>query len=124
MKQNKSLNRFSKKKLVLVICVLFALGMVGEILRETVTYRQYTRHLESSEKELKPGMEKGEVIGILGSPNVVISKPRQQMLYWSARESQGWLLRRLPGSSDKGHFQLAIELDSTGRVARVWGGVN
>jgi hypothetical protein len=111
-------------KRLAVVVVLLLLSPLAWLVRENIAYRRYTSKLESAHSQLKSGMSENQVNQLLGAPDSVTREDSGEILYWSARDHQGWLFEKLPIATTKGHYDLTVKLDNQGNVISVWGGIN
>jgi outer membrane protein assembly factor BamE (lipoprotein component of BamABCDE complex) len=113
----------TRKAISVVLALLIGIPVL-ELAREEFVYLGATKTLKNAYSRVEPGMIRGEVEQLAGTPDSTKDRNSEEIWYWDAAEHQGKLWKFFGLSWRKGHETLAVEFDDEGRVTRKWGGTN
>jgi hypothetical protein len=108
----------AKMKWLLLAWFVFLLPII-QLTKEAATYYLYIRQLRQLHSQVVPGMQKSQLIALLGPPNDTVNNSVGETFYWSAATKQGWLFNKLGLVTVKGHFGFAVRFNVEGKVISV-----
>lgn len=117
-------HKHGNRKRILTLGILLLLSPVIILMVEFVLYQRFVTKLQNAQNLLANGMNKEQVINVIDSPEFIKKDDSGEIYYWLASKHQGRLTKIFGFNTIKGHYELIIMFDKTGKVVRILSGIN